>query len=54
MTHADLMAGYYALREAQEASAEQATSGYASELSDYWHEHPRVTFRRYLVEMTGR
>lgn len=54
MTHADLMSGYYAIREAEEAAAESVSIGYAAELEDYWRDHPRTTFRVYLEGMTGR
>jgi phage terminase Nu1 subunit (DNA packaging protein) len=46
--HADLMASYYAAREAQDAAAEAETYGYETELAEYWLTHRRVTFREWL------
>lgn len=54
MTHADLMAGYYAAREAQETQAEAEACGYSTELAEFYERNPRLTFRRYLEQMRGR
>lgn len=48
------MAGYYSAREAQERQAEAAAIGYAKELADWYRDHPRLTFRRYLEGLRGR
>jgi hypothetical protein len=49
--HASIVEGYRAVREAQESAAETATHGYATELAEYWRDHPRMTFRDYLIGM---
>lgn len=54
MRHADLMSGYYLLRETEETACEAATMGYEIETAEYWRDHPRTTFRIYLIDMTGR
>jgi len=54
MTHDDLMAGYYAAREAQEQEAEAVAIGYATETAEYYRDHERLTFRKYLEGMRGR
>jgi hypothetical protein len=48
--HADLMASYYAAREAQEQEAERVTLSYDTELAEFYEANPRVTFRTWLVE----
>lgn len=50
-SHAEMVDGYRAIREAEEAAAEAATSGYETELASYWAEHPRTTFKDYLMGM---
>lgn len=50
--HDQLMAGYYAIREAEEQAAEDATCGYATELAEWWAEHPRTTFKIYLTHQS--
>lgn len=52
--HASLVDGYRAVREAEEAAAERATQQYDTELAAYWAEHPRTTFRDYLIGMRDR
>ena len=47
--HDDLMAGYYAAREAQEAEAEAYSGGYATELAEFYERNPRLTFRQWLI-----
>lgn len=47
-SHADTVSGYRTWRDSEYASAETATGAYASELSDYWRDRPRPTFRAYL------
>lgn len=54
MTHAELMDGYYCLREHEEMQAEAITFGYDTELAEYWEANPRTTFREYLIQMRGR
>jgi phage terminase Nu1 subunit (DNA packaging protein) len=51
--HADLMASYYAAREAQDAEAESATQQYDAELAEFYGAHKRVTFREWLVEYSA-
>jgi len=48
--HSDLMASYYAARDAQEAEAEAFSNGYATELAEFYTLNERVTFRRWLSE----
>lgn len=43
------MSGYYAAREAEEQEAEAASLGYATELAEWWAEHPRITFKQWLI-----
>jgi hypothetical protein len=50
--HASLVDGYRAWREAAHETAEAATLGYATELADYWREHPAPTFREYLLSQS--
>jgi hypothetical protein len=52
--HDDMMSGYYAAREAQEREAEALTLGYDAELADYFRDHPRITFRSWLIEWNRR
>lgn len=48
--HAELVDGYRCEREAQLQRAEAATSGYRSELTDYWRDVERpLTFRDWLT-----
>lgn len=50
-SHASAVEGYRAIRQYEEDAAEVATGGYATELAEYWAEHPRTTFRDYLLGM---
>lgn len=50
MTHAELMAEYYAAREAQEQRAQDESAGYATELAEFYEREERVTFKSYLVQ----
>lgn len=47
--HQQLMSGYYAAREAEEREAEAQSLGYATELSEWWQDHPRITFKEWLI-----
>jgi hypothetical protein len=47
-SHVEVVDGYRAWREAEEAAAEAATNGYETELAEYWRENRRPTFRAYL------
>lgn len=51
--HADMMAGYYAAREAQEMEAEAYSNGYAIELAEFYERTPRITFRTWLIEWSA-
>lgn len=53
-SHAELVDGYRAIAHAEELAAEAATNGYATELAEYWRDHPRTTFRDYLIGMRQR
>lgn len=46
--HQQVMADYYAAREAYELERERKTRGYAAELKEYAQAHPPYTFRRHL------
>ncbi len=51
--HCGLMAEYYAAREAQELRAEEYSSGYATELADFYENvETKLTFKAYLIEMS--
>lgn len=47
--HADVVRGYREFAALWELAAEQATSGYAAELAHYLEEHPRPSFKDYLM-----
>lgn len=47
--HADLMAGYYAAREAQERQCEEETLGYETEMREWYERNPRLTFKVWLT-----
>jgi hypothetical protein len=47
--HDNLMAGYYAAREAWEIQAEAVTMNYDAELAEYAAANPRPTFRDFLL-----
>lgn len=49
--HRALVDGYRALRRYEEQACEEASIGYATEEAEYWREHPRTTFRDYLIGM---
>lgn len=49
--HRALVDGYRAVRRHEEQACEEASIGYATEEADYWREHPRTTFRDYLIAM---
>ncbi len=54
MTHSELMAGYYAARNAQEERAEDYSAGYATELADFYAtQEERITFKAWLVQGAG-
>lgn len=50
-SHAELVEGYRSWREAEYAAAEDATSGYATELAEYWSTRERPTLKAYLIGM---
>lgn len=50
-THADQVESYRLWREGAMRAAEDATSGYATELDDYWRDNVRPTFKTYLTSM---
>lgn len=48
--HAELVEGYLLAREAQELRAETYSSGYATELAEFYRDvEPRVTFKAWLL-----
>lgn len=49
--HADVVYGYRAWRDYEYDRAETEAGGYATELTDYWQQHPdrRPTFGAYLI-----
>ena len=47
--HTELVTGYRAAAHAQFLTAEEATSGYETELSEYWSTTKRITFREWLI-----
>lgn len=51
MTHSELMAEYYAARNAQEERAEMYSAGYATELAEFYAtQEDRVTFKAWLQQ----
>lgn len=50
-SHAGIVDGYCAYRDAAYAAAEDATGGYGAELAEYWQSHERPTLRAYLLAM---
>ena len=46
--HENLMATYYAAREAWKLQAEYVTCGYRTEMAEYRQRHPQPTFKEFL------
>jgi hypothetical protein len=47
--HQVLMSDYYAAREWWELSREAASNGHTTEATEWAAEHPRPTFREFLI-----
>jgi hypothetical protein len=54
MSHAELMDGYYAIRQAEWEAEEAVTLEYPIETEHYRQVRPRTTFKMYLIGMRGR
>lgn len=52
-SHEMMMAEYYAIREYEESQAEQWGYGYDEETREYWENHPRTTFKSFLIGRKG-
>jgi len=51
--HRSFVAEYRAAREHDVQQAEAVTNGWAAEYEEYIREHPMITFKAWLVQMTG-
>jgi hypothetical protein len=54
VTHADLMDGYYAIRQYEWEQLERVTMEYPTEMCEYLAVRRRTTFKAYLIQMRGR
>lgn len=46
--HCNMMAEYYAARNAQEEHAEDVSHGYKTEREEFYNQEPRVNFKDFL------
>lgn len=53
MTHAQMMAEYYAARESQERACEEYSLGYETEAAEFWAFNERLTFKSFLIGRKG-
>lgn len=51
--HDRLMEEYYAARDAQEHQAEMEGYGYSEETAEFYANHPRITFKEFLIGRKG-